>query len=849
MLATYENEKTSLRSGFFLQKLCLQNVLHGNRKVTPDQVIQAFNRQPDRKNKYKLAIARFKAECCLKCLPLYGYQVTPGEVVKDFPGSPEGKLGIARFKEQCCLKGLMLNGRQISPNAVVKDYQAANAKLELVRFQEQCCLRGLLLNGRQFTPDEVVRGYQALKATLSLARFQEQCCLKGLLLNGQQVTTDVVVKNYQAIKATLEEARFKAECCLRRQTLNGRQVTADEVVEGYQIANAPLELARFKEQCCLWGLILNGQLVTPDSVVRDFPDSPEGGLGIARFQAECCLRGLLLNGQQVTPGAVVKDYERGGWLLERAIFYAQLALNAKALDQNCLDDQKVLEAFNDVPGDYSSRQARYLMQSLKPPQRYDDANEAQNVLQKAWQILSNVSVRDDEQLRLKCTLQFMAMQYELTIDHLRVTAEQVLQSITALRCSYQNSRLHFFFLAQCHIARQPVNGRQIHREQVQECLQSFPEGSRLRHALGCWFEQCSSAANITDSLLVKRVSAVTSGSDNSDGYKNFVVQQETSVAIAAGAVQTRKYLPNEWIATSGPETPNHQIPQLNALTLKTLEIIQEINGANNDPAILITGSYSRFLQNLCPVFNDIDIICTTEASARALFDTLQSLNTDRDFEIPKNITIRLIPGCPAIKLPNAYNIELEYGDLGTRAMGIQVSVDARVIHDNAERLAVHVPGVERPVWYLSFAEETRLLNDTLEHLAENLDALTGQLQQGAVFHLPRTILFNFPQSPDERIYGLLMRTLLTLNKARQFIALHSEQNPGSPDCRTDQLQQEQQRLYGLSANLQAKLHGHVCLAAFEQRVNDWLTTTHHVNDYEIKRKAFVKALLALMHPE
>ncbi|WP_257293856.1 hypothetical protein, partial [Endozoicomonas sp. YOMI1] len=151
VLATFRNETTSLRGGFFLQKLCLQNILHGNRKVTPDQVIQEFNRKPDRNNKYKLAIARFTAECCLKRLPLNGHQVTPYAVVKGYQAA-RAILELARFKAECCLRGLLLNDQQVTPDAVVKDYQAAKATLELARFKEQCCLRGLALSGQQVTP-------------------------------------------------------------------------------------------------------------------------------------------------------------------------------------------------------------------------------------------------------------------------------------------------------------------------------------------------------------------------------------------------------------------------------------------------------------------------------------------------------------------------------------------------------------------------------------------------------------------------------------------------------------------------------------------------------------------------
>ncbi|WP_257286488.1 hypothetical protein, partial [Endozoicomonas sp. SESOKO1] len=106
VLSAYGKDTTSIRCGFFLQKLCLQNVQHNNRKVTPDLVIREFNRMPDRLNKYQLAIARFKEECCLRGLLLKGRQVTTDEVVKGFQ-SVRAALELVRFKEQCCLKGLM----------------------------------------------------------------------------------------------------------------------------------------------------------------------------------------------------------------------------------------------------------------------------------------------------------------------------------------------------------------------------------------------------------------------------------------------------------------------------------------------------------------------------------------------------------------------------------------------------------------------------------------------------------------------------------------------------------------------------------------------------------------------
>ena len=71
-------------------------------------------------------------------------------------------------------------------------------------------------------------------------------------------------------------------------------------------------------------------------------------------------------------------------------------------------------------------------------------------------------------------------------------------------------------------------------------------------------------------------------------------------------------------------------------------------------------------------------------------------------------------------------------------------------------------------------------------MIDGLEALTAQLQSSHVAHIPRTIIFNSPKTPQERIFGLLMRCLLTLNKAKQFAALLACSAPGTllPERRT-----------------------------------------------------------------
>ncbi|WP_422447283.1 MULTISPECIES: hypothetical protein [unclassified Endozoicomonas] len=139
VLAAYGNDKTSLRGGLFLQKLCLQKIPHDNRKVTPDDVIQEFNRVPDQNNESMLAIehfkdelasahaaeeARLKVECYLRGDVGKGLQVTKDEALAaiEFLRKEESfPLPLARFKSQFSLRDLARHGQRAAPVAVQRD--------------------------------------------------------------------------------------------------------------------------------------------------------------------------------------------------------------------------------------------------------------------------------------------------------------------------------------------------------------------------------------------------------------------------------------------------------------------------------------------------------------------------------------------------------------------------------------------------------------------------------------------------------------------------------------------------------------------------------------------------------
>ncbi len=118
-----------------------------------------------------------------------------------------------------------------------------------------------------------------------------------------------------------------------------------------------------------------------------------------------------------------------------------------------------------------------------------------------------------------------------------------------------------------------------------------------------------------------------------------------------------------------------------------------------------------------------------------------------------------------------------------------------------------------------------------------------------ILHNNRKVLEAFNEVPGDHSSRQAWYLIQRLKQPRHYDETNYEGKSEKPDCRPNLLQEEYQRLRTLTANLQTKLNSHSYRVDFELRVNGWLSTTQPVSDFEIKRKDFIKALLAMMHPE
>ena len=822
VLLSYLSDGSSLRSGLFLQKLCLHKINHDGQFITPEQVIAELTRRKDPLSRYKLAVTRFKEACCLKNLPVEGKFVKPETVINDFKAT-ESLLEIGRFLAECCLTNQWVDGHPVATEEVVEALQKTeDGQLSLVRFKSECCLQNRHINGELIPPEQVLNECpKTQKGNLLIAHFMAKCCLQKRHIHGQAVQVETVVEKFRQIPGS----HVGLTIFMHRYALKGKQLFDRPISVRNVTCHLPapprgrLGVARFYEQCCLRGEFFHGLKVTPEMVVENYR-SLNATLELGRFKQRCCLLSIPIYGQQVRPEEVLRDFESENRQLDIAMFFSSLALHAKKLNGNYLTCEQVLAAFRRVPGDQTVNAVEYLIQRLDALPERDDSGEALKVFARAWQLVNNAPRITGCCLYQRCRLRFIAVKYGLPVDGELLTIEQVWLSIRQLPASSRKTCLKLYFLAHCFHNNQELHGKQVDRKQLLECLNELPSGT-LRQTLASWLEEpFHTPANNWAGPPVASTSPSAIQPAGPTRHPELPTGEESSQSDA---------LPDSKATTlrASGETPSPRLT-LNPMTQKALKIMQQISG------IWITGSFSRCLQGLCTTYNDIDIIGTEKGVTALVNQLVTQLSSDcngEESEELRRVFIQEFHGCSQLKIPTTFSITLSEGEPGRKVALIQANIYVDKVLTGIDTLSIAMPGVDGRFNCASFSAEVHLMNETLDHLIQHLAPLTTELQQGADFNIPRTIVFNFSQRPGERICAMLMRCLLTLNKAHQFARLLSEDNPLRP------------RLVKLSTTLLDELHRHAWHNQFVQELKRWLSCA-----LPSRQQVFVNKLLQLITP-
>ena len=806
-----------LEATCFKAQCCLKGLAVREQPISPEAVIADFQALAAR-----LEEADFRAQCCLASRRIAGQAVSPRAVLEAFPPSPAGKLAAACFTMECALQGLA----EVSPSQAVKALAAVNAQTRLAHLKEQCCLTGLHLPERMICPEEVISHYQAAQNPLEAMRFQAQCCLDGIPLRGQQISPESIVTNIPKTQpGTQQLVWIKAQCCLQGLHLFGQPVNPGEVIRDFQIAGTLPEQARFLEACYLRGLI-----DVPPETVADNYQAINAFRELVQFKQQCCLLGLLLYGKPVMPEALLAQYERNDWLLEKAVFTARLALKGRKVNGKYLSHAQVLESFERVPGNCVAQQLEYLIQRLHAVPRLDYSDEAQTIFARAWQLINDCPLKNNESWVQKCRLRFLALQYSFRVDGQLLSADQVMQPVRALGNSFLKTRLRATILAYCHQTQQPLHEHEVTWVQVLECVDKLPPGA-MRNALREW---------LTELCTPSSVSALYHSSDPQHSLataskSNLSYRRPEVIPLVGnhGRVKRVSVLVSDLHAGGDlfpclVEYPDDGVAdhssQLNPLTRNALKLMQ------GDDQLCITGECSRFLQGTGTEFNHIDVVGSEAAIDRLIATATAQLNRANP-AVPMNVFAVAIPGIPQLHHPTTIHITLTQGELGSRSAVIQAQVHPVAKVANMARVLVSMPDADQPLHCLSLSTEEALMANTLTHLVENLDQLTTQLEDWqTLLYMPMvpTLLFKDFERREDRVCSLLVHCLLTLKKARELVCAQGRQ---------------QVELIRLIERLQSLLQVHSYRDSLVKVMSEWLWTARLNSNYEANRYRLVRSML------
>lgn len=818
----------------FREWCCVNGQKLYGRHITAESVVNGYKGRRDE----KINIARFMAKCCLQGLLLHNLPVTPEEVVSRFPVSHNGRMGLAIFKEGCFLRGLHIHGQPVTAESVLECYpQSEEGRFGRARFLEECCLKGLRWRDKPISPQLVIDSFPPhIMGKLGIARFKERCFLKGLSVKGKLLTSEAVAEGFPTNQeGVLGLGHFMGRCCLWGIPLHGQPVTPEAVMNVLQKANSRAACAAFLADCFLRDLRLDGKRVQARDVLDAYPLNQGGRHQMIFLKRQACLNGLKLLGKYVTPEQVVNDCHQENRLLDKAIFCAQLALRAIKLNGKYLTNAQVLQAFSQVPGGCNIKKVEFLTQRLMalPPEN----DEAETIVEQTRQILEAAPLRDEINRYQHCVLQFLALQNDLMVLGKPVSPEQLWELIRTLRVSFNNTRLQFYFLAHCYCRGIVLEGRSVTAQQVLDCLNQIPQ-SKVRHYLGCWFEETRYQPNCEDvvSQLLpapatpRRLTAMNIPRPRHPKRVDVYVDN-----LASGSpVLTR-------IVEYFDDPPAPAL--IRGTTCKALNIVHSIRN------LPITGSFSRYLQGIGDGFNDIDLLGTTQA-IKLLISRLTTQLGEMNSAPPCKVFAQMVPGCPQLHLPDMCSITLVEGDYGHKLPVMQVSVYPPQTLQTFQTIESRLPTSDgEPATCLSFITEVRLMSDTLQFLESQLDPLTAQLQRGMDLKIPRTILFNFANNPRERIFGLLMRCLLTLSKAREFSVLLTNTRRDRCHYVAVRAKTQAKTLHNLQLHgrrLHARLLSHPHRQPLMETLTQWLSAPPPDNPYQHKKRDFIRTLLGIV---
>lgn len=785
IIVRYQRANAKEQLAIFLSYLIVNKIISPSHFYSPIKVYNLFGSEK-RLNHYKVY---FAYECLMNNIRLI---VDKDTQLQDFVASQlkESNLIVElnKVKRFCFLRGIPLHRRHQQLNVIVEQCrqtskitktakESAARQLYLTRFLMTCCLKGFRLNNVALDPNALIAEAEKIEGGGSfVGKFKMECLQAGFFHTPVKeilayFDEDLTSKK---IKASVMEKLFFSKY--------RDQIKAIDLADTYKSNNQMIEFACFMARCCVEEIPVGVNQPKFEEVLCYFPENNYlSDYKKYEFIFSYLLAGRKVENNKYTVESVIKECEGLKFYNLIASFYSQLSLNSipvngKQITPDFIENycQKHSVWYNLIISYFVGRAVQIEQDGLRLT-GFPDTKELSKIIKTALSFINKqTNIENNKIWNYRCTLYFMSFKYQLKINDEIVTFHTMIEKLNEQLDSFFVMYQKIKFFSYCFkndISTDGYSANEIKGE-INKILDFFPKFSKSYSLANSLLEN----GGYGDSVIKNAITDHTLEFNFSSKFikiSNVEIDNLNTSTLPKKIFKINNIFESNYPSTIEskqdqlrfPET--HRVQDLalsNPIHYEILTMIASFNQNHKTPRIIITGSFSRFLQNVTNHFNDIDLICDNQSTKDEFIFMLRT-NLPRKTEYDDlTFSCYYSPEIAVLNVPSTYFFRAAEGVMNNIVVDVNLIVDGSKLQKfNISEIKIENPCLSLHAF--SFASEIGAITQGLMFLVENLDSLVEQVLADPALIIPRTILFNYPESNEERVYGLLVRYLLSLEKA------------------------------------------------------------------------------------
>lgn len=780
IIKRYKNSGNNVKLAFFLSHLIPQKIIGPYHFYSPDKVFHSFrdNAEENHQKSY------FAFKCLINSIPI---AISPDIPLQDFVANllitnnmPNERARLMKF---CFLSGIPLFGHHQKIEDIIEFYNSAKIdEVHLLRFLMSCCLKGFSLDNKAIDPNSLIQRASIIKGgSLYIDKFKAECLLAGFI----DIKVEEIIDHFdQHPENTKVHAKILKSLFFSKHR---QSITARDVIDKYKSANDDLNLACFMAKCCIDRIPVNNNLITYEEVLNFFPkNNYDASLKKYDFIFSYLLSGGKIKDNKYTFESIIDQCLKKKLYNSVTHFYSQLALNSIPINGKLVTQDFFIDYCKSHITYNNEEPILYFITRINQIERQDlisagspEQQEISNLVTTALSFIDkNMHIKTITTWRLECILYFAAFKYNLIIDGNVVTSSTMNKKLDEQPDSFLTYSNKILFLSYCIKNGITIDGypSSYLQEKIDTLLNFFPINSRsynLAHSLTT--NSNVPKSSISDHKVIDHTAQLAISFDNSESEVNDdrVNSNQTSLISAETSFSLRNTLKTNQSATAQHQPEKSLIPEAhkiknltlsNPLYYEILTLITQFNKNSDIPKIIISGSFSRLLQNISDDFKDIDLIFANQSVIDEFLMLLRAALSQNMEHSDLQFSCYVSPEVEILNIPKTHFFKATEGILGEVVVDVNLNV-ANNEFQPSDISKVDIEDSGHVLHTLSLTSEVNYIIEGITYWKENLNTIIDQILDDPQLIIQRTILFNYAANDQERIYGLLVRCLLSLDVA------------------------------------------------------------------------------------